>query len=178
MTKDELTVFPLPSPPMLEFPEDKSLVGDEIQLKWEKSDDAMIYRLEVALDKTFVKLVKTEKLVKNSYKIDDLPPGTYYWRVASINRLNLEGTHLKSWSFQIKETKKSILVKKEPELKKEPEKIVQPVVKEEEKEEIVKKESKEDENESLKDKSPAFYQEKQMTVGSILLLSLITVLAL
>ncbi|MGZ5437482.1 MAG: hypothetical protein ACXW3F_15620, partial [Pyrinomonadaceae bacterium] len=43
------------------------------------------YRLQLANDATFIDVVFDRVVSGHEYRLNDLPPGRYYWRVASLN---------------------------------------------------------------------------------------------
>lgn len=89
---NNLNYFPLPSSPIVEYPQDNSIVTAGIKLKWGSVNEAILYRLEIAKDINFIEIIKAEEIEAVEYPINDLTDGIYYWRVSAINRKNLEGT--------------------------------------------------------------------------------------
>lgn len=89
---NNLNYFPLPSSPIVEYPQDNSIVTAGIKLKWGSVNEAILYRLEIARDINFIEMSKVEEMETIEYPINDLTDGIYYWRVSAINRKNLEGT--------------------------------------------------------------------------------------
>ena len=79
-------------------PEKPKLVEPEIKnknvvLKWNSSEKNKSYRLEVALTKSFDKIMLTRNTKKNQYIFkDELPPTTYFWRVVATNDSKREVT--------------------------------------------------------------------------------------
>ncbi len=56
------------------------------QLAWNAAPQAKSYRLEIAQDAKFNNIVDSLEVVTNDYKLEkSLQPGTYFWRIASVN---------------------------------------------------------------------------------------------
>ncbi len=49
------------------------------------------YHLEIASDKLFNQIVQNHFTAKNKLESDTLAPGTYYWRISSLDKNKLEG---------------------------------------------------------------------------------------
>ena len=79
-------------------PQKPKLVGSEIKnknvvLKWNTSEKNSSYRLEIALTKTFDKVMLSRNTKKSQYTFkDELPPTTYFWRVVATNDSKREVT--------------------------------------------------------------------------------------
>lgn len=80
----------LPSPE-LDLPLDgKQVFRNTLALSWSAVAKATGYWLEVALDPTFKKMVVSRwGLMQSSFQAQDLEPGLYYWRVASLDQFGL-----------------------------------------------------------------------------------------
>ncbi len=86
-----------PSIPKLVSPAPLSEVeGSNIELKWNKIEEATAYALQVSPDPIFFQLIVNEPLYKEtSYKISNIKFESgkhYYWRVASVKEENQPGT--------------------------------------------------------------------------------------
>lgn len=116
---DSFDVFPLPSAPVPEFPEDKSIISSGVNLIWTKIDEAILYRLEIALDKNFIEIVKEEDLSTATFSTKDLSESQYFWRVSTINRKNLEGVFFDVNSFFVQKTSSGLTITEKSEKKKD-----------------------------------------------------------
>lgn len=105
--------FPIPDPPVPEYPDDNSLITEGIKLKWSKIDGAVLYRVEVAKDKDFINIVKFTEVKDNTTGTEGLKEGKYYWRVSCINRKNLEGAFFDFNRFILQKSKASLVIKKQ-----------------------------------------------------------------
>src|SRR5688572_21983051 len=56
-----------------------------VTLRWGARPGASRYRLQLANDATFIDMVFDRVVSGHEYRLNDLPPGRYYWRVASLN---------------------------------------------------------------------------------------------
>jgi hypothetical protein len=101
--QDASTTFTLdarPEPPFANAPANASRVyGDRTEFKWTKSDAATSYDLQVAADAGF-----TAPLIDVTSRADvsdahALPPGVYYWRVASRDAAGERGPFGDAVSF-------------------------------------------------------------------------------
>ena len=88
---------PLPKAPQLITPiESKILPGKadtntmSIQFQWHRADIEDQYHLQVASDSQFEKILEDQTLRDNTAALS-LGSGTYYWRVAAINKRGIEG---------------------------------------------------------------------------------------
>ncbi len=105
-------VVSLPYPPIIESPENKSIITPGINLKWNSITEAILYRVEIALDKDFIKIVNAQEVSGDSFPIENLSSGEYFWRVASINRKNLEGLFFDNNSFTLQKEIPSLVIQK------------------------------------------------------------------
>lgn len=80
----ELDVRPLP--PSGQRPDDgQRLLSTRVALDWEAVDGAHGYLLQIARDKGFSQ-ERSEQRIAQGHRIDvDLPEGTHYWRLASLD---------------------------------------------------------------------------------------------
>jgi hypothetical protein len=92
----KLTQHVLPEPPVPTNPRAGSkLNGGPIHLEWTGVGRAGSYALQLAGDSGFAApLMTRERLAAPMADVDDLPPGTYFWRVAAVNSRGEAG----SWS--------------------------------------------------------------------------------
>ena len=56
-----------------------------VTLRWGARPGVSRYRLQLANDATFIDIVFDRVVSGHEYRLNDLPPGKYYWRVASLN---------------------------------------------------------------------------------------------
>ncbi len=54
-------------------------------------EKSISYHLEIASDKLFNQIVQNHFIEKNKLQSDVLAPGTYYWRISSLDKNKLEG---------------------------------------------------------------------------------------
>lgn len=73
-----------PEPPFANAPANASRVyGDRTEFRWTKSDSAASYDLQIASDAAFTAPIVDAQAVADVTAAHPLPPGSYYWRVAS-----------------------------------------------------------------------------------------------
>jgi len=84
-----------PAPGELLDPQPKEVFRSErfdAQFSWSPVTEAQSYRIEVAKDSNFLDLVEMRHIgAEPSVRIMDLEPGTYFWRVMSVNGDGFEG---------------------------------------------------------------------------------------
>lgn len=101
--KAGLRPLPLPPPPeRLLQPLDREVIlrpVAEREFRWTPVEEAVLYRLEISTDPEFRTLVFEVHPTSNSFTVRDLPEGTFYWRVSSINAAGLEGRFSSTFSF-------------------------------------------------------------------------------
>lgn len=56
-----------------------------VTLRWGTRPGVSRYRLQLAKDATFSDIILDRVIAGNEYRLTELPPGRYYWRVASLN---------------------------------------------------------------------------------------------
>jgi outer membrane protein assembly factor BamB len=56
-----------------------------VTLRWGARAGVSRYRLQLANDANFIDVVIDRVVSGHEYRLNDLPPGRYYWRVASLN---------------------------------------------------------------------------------------------
>ena len=105
--KDATHIFSVnarPLPPTLVQPRDKSLLsGDKVTLVWLPSPDAVVYRVQVGADVSFLKLLVDQNGVAGVTLTPaaTLKPASYLWRVASFNTKNEPGPWNEVQSFTV-----------------------------------------------------------------------------
>jgi hypothetical protein len=79
-----LAIHARPVPPLVSTPRHESRVyGDEVDFEWTRSDAATHYDLEIAGEPTFARPIAAVTASRETRYRRALPPGTYYWRIAS-----------------------------------------------------------------------------------------------
>ncbi|MDP8235624.1 MAG: hypothetical protein P9M08_04515 [Candidatus Erginobacter occultus] len=101
--KSPLRPLPLPPPPRrLLQPLDREVILKPIaerEIRWSPVEEAVIYHLEISTDPDFRVLVFEAYPTGNSFTVKDLPEGTFYWHISSINATGLEGRFSDTFSF-------------------------------------------------------------------------------
>jgi hypothetical protein len=67
--------------PTLIAPADMALVNPPVEFSWNAVNGATDYRLQIATDNQFVNITLDKELTTNTYSLNGLMSGTYYWRV-------------------------------------------------------------------------------------------------
>lgn len=81
-----------PEAPFSSQPADSArVVGDSAQLKWSEPPEALAYRLQVSTQADFSQLQVDRQDITATQLNVPLPPGTYYWRVATLIAGNDQG---------------------------------------------------------------------------------------
>ena len=75
-----------------------------IALAWRPVERARAYRLVVAGDPSFRKVVADERLTAASFSLSNLSPGSYYWRVRAQDGDGFEGVYSAARSLRIAAT--------------------------------------------------------------------------
>lgn len=60
-----------------------SQVKSTVDIRWRGKPGVRRYRLQVALDENFSDVIYDRAVEGNSHRVEGLPPGNYYWRVAA-----------------------------------------------------------------------------------------------
>ena len=100
---DKIYPIPLlPPPARLLQPPDQEVIAGEITrniITWSPVEKAALYHLEISTDPSFVLLLLDAYPADPSYLIQDLPEGTFYWHISTINAVGLEGRFNPAFSF-------------------------------------------------------------------------------
>ena len=89
--------------PALAAPADDAVAyRADLELQWAPVGDAAGYWVEVASDADFAQMTLTQwGLKETSFHTDDLDLGSYYWRVAALDKFGLPGARSASWRFHV-----------------------------------------------------------------------------
>lgn len=80
-----LTVRTMPPAPLVSAPRDNAIVwGENAQVSWLQSEQAVLYRAQLGRDARFSDLVDERRLADAAYLSPALAPGTYYFRVQAL----------------------------------------------------------------------------------------------
>lgn len=91
---------PLLSAPTLNLPLNETTVYNSVQFIWGRNDSAKGYRINIAEDPSFKKIALNKLVLKsNTFTTSELSSGKYYWRVASVDNLDLPGAFSQSSFF-------------------------------------------------------------------------------
>lgn len=91
----------LPAPALVE-PADDSVAFD-LRLHWRPIENAAGYWLEVAEDPEFKRMtVSRFGLIERGFEIEDIEVGSYYWRVAALDKFGLPGVRSEVWRFHVR----------------------------------------------------------------------------
>lgn len=92
----------LTSPDLL-APQDDAVAYDaELDLRWSAVADAAGYWVEVASDPGFGQMTLSEwGLEEPDFQTDELDTGSYYWRVAALDKFGLPGARSDAWRFNV-----------------------------------------------------------------------------
>ena len=95
----------LPPSPSLASPKNKETFTflrkvPQVELKWRPAQRAVSYRVVVARDSRFRKIFADEKVRGTSFSIRNMEPGSYYWRVRSVDAEGFEGKYSIPWSIK------------------------------------------------------------------------------
>ena len=91
-----------PIPPTLTFPSDGQRGADsKVSFRWDAAPEAHTYRFQIAEDEKFAEVVAlVPNIAANAGAVLlALPPGRYFWRVASVTQGGLVGPY--SDAFQL-----------------------------------------------------------------------------
>lgn len=83
--------------------DDSESSSPDVDLGWAPLGDANGYWLELATDPAFQRLTASRWGLKESrFRTDPLPLGTYYWRVAGLDKFGLPGERSAVWRFHVR----------------------------------------------------------------------------
>lgn len=83
--------------------DDGETPSPDVELGWAPLADADGYWLELAVDPAFQRLAASRWGLKDDhFRTDPLPVGTYYWRVAGLDRFGLPGERSTVWRFHVR----------------------------------------------------------------------------
>jgi len=93
-----------PEPPMPAAPAPRGVTrGTQVELSWASNPEAASYRLQVASDERFTRLVReVPALATTSFVLDNIAPGDYFWRLASVRAGNDQGPWGNARSFVLR----------------------------------------------------------------------------
>ena len=91
-TASDFVLKARPEAPFASEPADAARVlGDRVQLKWSEPPQAVTYRLQVSSQADFSQVQLDRQDLTSTQLSVPLPPGTYYWRVATLSVGNDQG---------------------------------------------------------------------------------------
>jgi hypothetical protein len=98
---DKIDILPAPA---LQAPlDDQVAFNAAVDLVWSPVPDAAGYWLEVAQDPGFRRMVLSRwGLTELRYDPDALDIGSYYWRVAALDKFGLPGEQTEAWRFHVR----------------------------------------------------------------------------
>jgi hypothetical protein len=70
---------------------DNQAGGSTLDIRWERLEGAASYRLQVARDAAFNRIIADRTTDQTGFRLTDLEPGQYFVRVRAIDALSLEG---------------------------------------------------------------------------------------
>lgn len=78
-------------------------VAAEVDLRWEPVEDAAGYWLELAHDQGFQRMeISRWGLKDTGFSTGELALGTYYWRIAALDKFGLPGERGAAWRFHVR----------------------------------------------------------------------------
>jgi hypothetical protein len=94
--RDAMLAFRLkarPEPPLPAAPAPRGVTrGTRVELSWTANAEAQSYRLQVAADERFTRLVRElPALSGTTHTLEGIAPGDYFWRLASVRAGNDQG---------------------------------------------------------------------------------------
>ena len=92
----------LPGPALVAPQDDEVAFNADVELSWGVVGDAAGYWLELAYDPGFRRMVQSRwGLTDLRYDAGALDMGTYYWRVAALDKFGLPGERTDAWRFHV-----------------------------------------------------------------------------
>ena len=83
--------------------DDAQTVTEDVALRWGPVADAVGYWLELAYDPGFQRMkISRWGLKETSFGTGDLEIGTYYWRIAALDKFGLPGERGEVWRFNVR----------------------------------------------------------------------------
>ncbi|WP_027133940.1 FecR domain-containing protein [Geminicoccus roseus] len=91
-------------PPVLSGPPDNGeTVTAAVELRWQPVEEAVGYWLELALDQAFQRMELSRWGLRDTgFATDELEIGTYYWRIAALDKFGLPGERSPVWRFHVR----------------------------------------------------------------------------
>ena len=90
----------------------KANIPTTINLRWAPRPGVFRYRLQLAADRGFLDIVFDRVVNGNEYRIDDLPPGSYFWRIAPLT--NKLGEFSSAAPIEVRKQTESAGMQREP----------------------------------------------------------------
>jgi hypothetical protein len=93
-----------PVPPKLTFPGDgQRSTGFKISFRWDAATEAHSYRFQVSEDERFAQVVALVPNIAGDVGavLLALPPGPYFWRVASVTRAGVIGPYSEAFRLEL-----------------------------------------------------------------------------
>ncbi|WP_222184730.1 FecR domain-containing protein [Geminicoccus harenae] len=88
---------------LLAPPDNGQTVTADVGLRWAPVEEAAGYWLELAHDPGFQRMQLSRWGLKDTgFATGELPVGTYYWRVAALDRFGLPGERGATWRFHVR----------------------------------------------------------------------------
>ncbi len=96
---------PLPGVPSLAFPDDGAEYpfqsrAPRVEVSWRPVDQARTYRVVLAADTAFSKVLADERVAGTALSVRNLRPGTYHWRVRAQDKDGIEGPYSQARSIK------------------------------------------------------------------------------
>jgi len=92
-----------PNSPLLTLPKNFGDITNTNRplLRWNDSEYAEDYLLEVSAESNFSNVIAQESIDITEYQVDALLEGEYYWRVAAVNAADIAGNYSETRSFSV-----------------------------------------------------------------------------
>lgn len=93
--------------PVLRFPElEKTFYVSSVSFEWDDIPGAVKYSFNISSERNFDNLIESNnELTNTEYKLENLEPGIYYWRVAAVDQIGFPGPFSQNGFFVIREDK-------------------------------------------------------------------------
>lgn len=88
-------------PPVLTSPSDGAIVAPDVTLDWMNVPGAIKYKLQVAKDPLFTRLIVSEATTELYKDLTDLPERNFYWRVKAIDAEGNRSPWSEVWMFTV-----------------------------------------------------------------------------